>query len=100
MDRACLFYLLARRRCVRLDHPAIQGAMMAEYPVEVRRYLTHRAIQRLLEDHGGWDGVALWLYSGSKRPDGSRLPYAFSAEFIAPIMAEDAAAWDATRRKP
>jgi hypothetical protein len=69
------------------------------WPVEVRRYLTHKALERLLEFHGQWEGLAKWLYAGARRPDGTALPYTFTLDFVMPIVEADAAAWAESRRK-
>lgn len=68
-----------------------------DWPVEIRRYLTHRALQRLLESQGGWQELALWLYAGETRPDGERVPYAPSIDGVWPFILADAQAWQTAR---
>lgn len=45
-----------------------------EWPVELRRYLAHLAMQRLLENHGGYAGLMEWLSYG-QFVDGNRVPF-------------------------
>lgn len=67
-----------------------------DWPVGVRRYLTHRLLQRTLEHYGGWQGVLQWLYAGTHR-DGISHPYAAPADYWYPMAVEDAAAWQKER---
>lgn len=71
-----------------------------DWPVEVRRYLTQRALDALLEQHGGWQGLAQWLYGGRPHAlaQGGRVPYAAGVDFLWPLITSDAAAWAAERR--
>lgn len=65
-----------------------------EWPRELRRYLTQRLLDKALEQHGGWQGVAVWLYAGQKHPSTpDRLPFSPSVDFLYPIMLADARAW-------
>ena len=69
-----------------------------DWPVEVRRYLTHLTLQRALDLHdGSWQELAIWLYAGQTRPDGERLPFSPTVDFIWDMILTDAAAWQQAR---
>ncbi len=70
----------------------------SEWPIEVRRYLTHRLLSRMLQDHDGWHGLVQWLYAGTMR-NGERLPLSAKLDWLWPMIEADAAAWDAERTK-
>lgn len=70
-----------------------------EWPVEVRRFLTAKLRDQMLQDHGGWHGLIQWMYAAKLR-DGVRLPMRPSTEFLWPMVLEDAAAWEASRKEP
>ena len=68
-----------------------------DWPLSVRRYLTHLTLQRALDQHGGsWQELAVWLYAGRLR-SGARLPFSPSLDFLWPMIKEDAAQWEQER---
>lgn len=73
----------------------------SDWPIEVRRYLTHLTLQRALDQHeGSWQELACWLYAGKKRGEEERLSYAPTMQGIWSLLLEDAAAWQASRNTP
>ena len=72
-----------------------------DWPIQVRRYLTHLTLNRALDNHdGSWQELAVWLYAGQQRPDGTRLPYSPTITGLWDMLVADAIAWDATRKQP
>lgn len=69
-----------------------------EWPNEVKLFLGAKIVNRTLQQHEGWEGVCQWLYAGTERPDGSRLPYAGSLDYLWGFIVADAAAWNAERK--
>lgn len=70
-----------------------------EWPVELRRYLAHLAMQRLLENHGGYAGLMEWLSYG-QFVDGNRVPFGTSIEVLYPMFLKNAEEWHANRQRP
>lgn len=66
------------------------------WPVEVRRFLTAKLLERMLQDHDGWHGLVQWMYGGQMRGE-ERLPMRPSIAWLWDKILADAAAWDAAR---
>lgn len=70
----------------------------ADVPLEVRRFLTQRLLDRALEIHDGPVGLIKWLYAGVEH-DGLPLSrtYAMSARDFWPYILVDARRWTVAR---
>ena len=69
-----------------------------EYSASDKLYLTWRLRERLLTDHGGWDGVVQWLYAWSRRPDGTRVTLDGNPATLRQYVTEDAHHWHELRK--
>lgn len=70
-----------------------------EWPVEVRRFLTAKLRERMLQDHDGWHGLVQWLYGGQLW-HGDRLPMRPSLAWLWDKILADAAEWEASQKEP
>ena len=81
-----------------VEHP--QGDdQMTDFTAAEKLYLTWRLRERLLTDHGGWRGVARWLYAWTRRPDGTRVDTLTPDETLHGYITEDANHWHELRRQ-
>lgn len=80
------------------------------YPVEVRRYLLARVMEKQIGIQGGPAGVIEWLYRGTRRRpeeigtdvargDTCEIRYDVRAHQVWPLVVADARAWTAARTK-
>lgn len=65
----------------------------AEWPTNVKRVVLQRLRDTMLERMGP-GGLLQWLYAGSTRPDGTRVPLNVRPAECWPLALEDAAAAD------
>jgi len=72
--------------------PAEFPGAWSNWPPALKRYLTYRVMDRMVEIHGPVDLVT-WAYAGTFRPNGEKVPFRTNGSEYYPLLVEDARAW-------
>jgi hypothetical protein len=81
------------------EFPAVMPGPTPAIPIEIRRFLTAKLLERQLELCEGWVGLVKDLYGGQVRPDGQRLSYVADGRSFWQYVVADTDAWLLERAK-
>ncbi|HEX7828666.1 MAG TPA: hypothetical protein VF787_03385 [Thermoanaerobaculia bacterium] len=84
------------------EFPAEFPGAWQNLPIEVRRFLTAKLLDRALAIHEGSEGLIKWLYAGTSRLDGKKSSetYALRGSEFWPVIVADTQVWIAQRAQP